>query len=357
MASIPSKMKAVITYGIHDYRCETIDVPYVAPNELLIRVEACGICAGDIKAYKGGEVFWKGERPYFEPPAIGGHEFVGEVVLVGATYKDQSVKVGDRIAVEPIVPCNECYFCKNGHYTACDDRNCYGFKYFLNGGFAQYARISANSLIHQVPKDLPLDKAVLIEPYACAMHAIDRAKITSNDNVVISGTGPLGLAMITIARSLNPKSLIALDLKDSRLKMAVDFGCSAALNPSKMNVIEAVRAATGGIGCDVYIEATGHPSSVLQGLEMVRKQGRFVEFSLFNEPVTCNWSIIGDTKELDIYGVCMSPYTFPRVIQAFAEGSLRTEGIVTHQFVLDDFQQAFDVSSAGSDSIKVIFVP
>ena len=357
MTAIPARMDALIAYGAHDYRFERLDVPEISDGELLIRVEACGICAGDIKAYQGGEVFWSGEKPYFDPPAIGGHEFIGEVVKVGSDYYDQTIKTGDRIAVEPIVPCRQCYYCKNDMYALCDARNCYGFKSYLNGGFAQYARISSNSLIHRVPPDMPLEKAVLIEPYACALHAIDRARISNNDHVVISGAGPLGLAMVAIAKTLYPKSLISLDLNEKRLAKARDFGCSTTINPVKTDVVAAVREITDGIGCDIYIEVAGHPKSVLQGLEMLRKRGRFIEFGLFNDAVSLNWSVIGDTKELDIHGVCMSPYTFPRTIEKLADGSFNTAGVVTHQFKLKDFKEAFAVSAAGQDAVKVIFVP
>ena len=114
---------------------------------------------------------------------------------------------------------------------------------------------------------------------------------------------------------------------------------------------------TDGYGCDVYIEATGHPSSVTQGLEAIKKAGRFVEFSVFNDPVTCNWSAIGDGKELDIYGVSLSPGCFSRVIQDMTQGKSKTAGIVTHKFPLEKFNEAFEISMSGNGSIKVVFLP
>ena len=154
---------------------------------------------------------------------------------------------------------------------------------------------------------MPLEKALLIEPYGCSKHAVDRAQIGSEDVVVISGAGTLGLGMITYARMRNPALLIALDLADNRLEKAKEFGADLVMNPQKEDVTKKVLELTEGYGCDIYIEATGHPSSVQQGLNMIRKLGRFVEFSVFGQPATIDWSIIGDRKELDVLGSHLRP--------------------------------------------------
>jgi 2-desacetyl-2-hydroxyethyl bacteriochlorophyllide A dehydrogenase len=360
MSGIPSKMKAVVTYGPHDYRFTEVDVPSVGPGEMLIRIEGCGICAGDIKAYKGGEVFWGSESkpPYLEVPAIGGHELVGRIVdISGEAARKKGFDIGDRVTVEQIVPCGECRYCRNGQYWLCAKHDVFGFKNYLNGGFAEYAILPRNSLVYKVPESLPLTSAVLIEPYACSMHAVDRARITSNDIVVLSGSGPLGLGMITAARLLNPEKLVVLDLFDERLEFAKRFGADICINPSKTDAIREIMEITGGYGCDIYIEATGHPSSVTQGLAAIKKAGTFVEFSLFNDPVTCNWSVIGDGKELNIYGVSLSPGCFKKVIEGMSTGALKTEGIVTHTFPLEKFNDAFAACMNGQSSIKVMLVP
>ena len=352
--TIPEKMKAVVTYGPHDYRFEQINVPRVSKRgEVLLKIEGCGICAGDIKAYKGGEVFWgDGSAPgYLEPPAIGGHEFVGIVAEA-----DKEFKIGDRVVVEQIVPCGECRYCKRGQYSLCVKHDVFGFKYYLNGGFAEYALIPSHARVYKIPDTMRLEDAVLTEPYACSYHAVERAQISKDDIVVISGCGPLGLGMVTAAKLKNPAKLIALDMFDKRLDHARLFGADVTINPSKQDLAKEIYKLTEGYGCDVYIEATGHPSSVTQGLEVIRKNGRFVEFSLFNDPVTCNWSVIGDGKELDIYGVSLSPGCFPKVIEGISSGKLNTKGIVTHSFSLENFKAAFDLCMDGKESIKVMLI-
>ena len=148
--------------------------------------------------------------------------------------------------------------------------------------------------------------------------------------------------MVTYARMKNPAKLIVLDMMDERLEKAKAFGADLVWNPGKTDVVKEIMALTEGYGCDIYIEATGHPSSVSQGMEMIRKLGRFVEFSVFGAPVTLDWSVIGDGKELDVLGSHLSPYAFPFVIEHIKDGSLTTEGMVSHIFALEDWEKAFE---------------
>ena len=258
---IPEMMKAVVTHGPHDYRYEQAEVKRAhMRGEVLLKIEGCGICAGDIKAYKGGEVFWgNGSTPgYLETPAIGGHEFSGTVVeLTPETAIDKGLKIGDRVVVEQIVPCGECRYCKRGEYSLCARHDVFGFKYYLNGGFAEYTLLPNKARIFKIPMDMDLKDAVLVEPYACSYHAIERARITNEDIVVISGSGPLGLGMVTAAKLKKPAKIIVLDLFDKRLNHALLFGADITINPSRQNAVEEIRKLTEGYGCDVYIEATG----------------------------------------------------------------------------------------------------
>lgn len=134
----------------------------------------------------------------------------------------------------------------------------------------------------------------------CQPHAVDRAQITVEDMVVISGAGTLGLGVITYAKMMNPAKRIVLDMKEERLEKAKEFGADLVMNPGKIDVVKAIQDLTDGYGCDVFIEATGHPSSVVQGLQDIRKLGRLVEFSVFGEKTNADWTSIGDNKELDV---------------------------------------------------------
>ncbi len=354
MGELPKTMKALVAYGLGDYRLElNYPVPECGPDDIIIKTEACGICAGDLKCMHGAAMFWGDEvQPrYVEPPFIPGHEFLGHIVKMGENVSGFSV--GDRITADQIVPCGTCRFCKSGRYWMCQPHAIFGFQSGNNGGMAEYVRYPKNAVISRVPEEMPLEKALLIEPYGCSKHAVDRAQIGSEDVVVISGAGTLGLGMITYARMRNPALLIALDLADNRLEKAKEFGADLVMNPQKEDVTKKVLELTEGYGCDIYIEATGHPSSVQQGLNMIRKLGRFVEFSVFGQPATIDWSIIGDRKELDVLGSHLSPYCYTFVIRNIGNGSLKTDGVVSAMFPIEQWEEAFDHASGKYGDFKV----
>ena len=327
---IPKTMKALVAYGKHDYKLETnYPVPECGPDDILIKTEGCGICAGDLKCMHGAERFWGNETEpsWVKPPFIPGHEFLGRIVAVGENVKEY--KLGERITADQIVPCGECRFCKSGRYWMCQPHATFGFQAANNGGMAEYVRYPKTAVLHRVPEDMPLEKALLVEPYACSKHCVDRAQITNED---------------------------VLDMMDSRLEKAKEFGADLVWNPSKMDVTAEIMKLTDGYGCDIYIEATGHPSSVTQGMNMIRKLGRFVEFSVFGAPTTLDWSVIGDGKELDVLGSHLSPYCFPFVIDHIHDGSLKTDGMITQTFALEDWEKAFDYATGKYGHFKIAFV-
>lgn len=352
--SIPKTMKALVAYSKDTYKLETAwPVPTCGDDDILLKVEGCGICAGDLKCMHGADMFWggNGQPSWVQPPFIPGHEFIGVAVEIGKNVR--GVALGDRLTADQIYPCGECRFCKTGNYWMCQPHKIFGFFNDVCGGMAEYMLLPAKSVVHQVPKTLPLEQALLIEPYACSKHCVDRAQIGSEDVVVLSGAGTLGLGMVTYAHSRNPKKLIVLDIKDERLEKAKAFGADLVLNPLKTDVVAEVLRLTDGYGCDTYIEATGHPSSVTQGMAMIRKLGRFVEFSVFSAPATLDWSIIGDRKELDVLGSHLSPYCFPYVIENIASGRLKTDGVVSKTFPIEQWETAFDFATGRAGDFKV----
>lgn len=354
---LPKTMKALVAYGKNDYRLElNYPVPECGPNDIIIKTEACGICAGDLKCMHGAERFWgtDGKPSWVQPPFIPGHEFLGRIVEMGKNVTGW--KVGDRITADQIVPCGECRFCKSGRYWMCEPHAIFGYQTKNNGGMAEYVRYPETAVLHKVPEEISIEQALLIEPYACSKHCVDRAQIGNEDIVVISGAGTLGLGMITYARMKNPEKLIVLDMLDERLEKAKAFGADIVMNPGKVDVEKEIKALTEGYGCDIYIEATGHPSSVVQGLNCIRKLGRFVEFSVFGKETTVDWSIIGDGKELDLLGAHLSPYCYPFVIKHITSGDLKTDGVVSSTYHLEEWKEAFEKATGKDGDFKVAFV-
>ncbi len=335
-------------------------MPQPGPGEVLLQVEAVGICASDLKCYLGAPLFWgsDGKPGYCQPPVIPGHEFVGKVVALGeGAGRKYGLALGDIAVSEQIVPCWNCRFCNRGEYWMCPNGNVYGFRQATFGAMADYVLLPAGALNYKVPAGIPLAHAAFIEPLGCSIHAVQRGNIQLGDVVVIAGAGPLGLGMVAAARMRGPRLLIVIDYNEHRLEIAKRCGADLGLNPATVDVIDEVLKLTDGDGCDVYIEATGHPSAVKQGLEMIRRLGTFVEFSVMREPVTVDWTIIGDLKELTIHGSHLSPYCYPIAIDMLGKGLLPMDDIITHTLPLRDFQQGIELVAAGTQSIKVALLP
>lgn len=357
---LPDTMQAVVCHGPRDYRLEEQPVPRPGPDEIVGRVKSVGICASDLKCYLGAPLFWGDEyrEGYCQAPIIPGHEFAVEVVALGPGAAERhGLKVGDMAVSEQIVPCGECRYCRRGQYWMCMVHDIYGFRKPTPGAMAEYVTLPARSINYKVPSEMPAAHAAYVEPLACGIHAVQRGEIELDHTVVIAGAGPLGLGMVAAARLKNPRLLVALDLNHDRLDVAKACGADVGLNPSNVDVVEEVRGLTEGYGCDVYIEATGHPAAVEQGLQMICKLGTFVEFSVMREPVTTDWTVIGDTKELTIHGAHLSPHCYPIAIDMLSKGLLPMDRIVTHRLPLSEFQRGIDLVAAGDRSIKVTLEP
>ncbi len=355
-------MNSVVCYGPHDYRYETVPVPSITEDELLVKIKACGICAGDIKSWDGAAMFWGGGvlPPWNDAPVRPGHEFIGEVVAIGDRAKKKwSLDIGDMAIAEQIVPCGECRYCKSGEYWMCENQNIYGHqKMIADGGMAEYMKYGPRSIVHKVPKSIPAKHASMIEPLSCSVHTVSRADIGFNDVVVVAGMGPIGLCKLQLAKLKHPKMLIAIDMKPKRLDLAKKLGADVVINAAEVDAVAEVKRLTDGYGCDVYIHNSGHPSGVINGLQMIRKLGTFVEFSVFGAETSVDWSIIGDRKELNIRGSHISGKDGYQVaISALEKGTVRVDEIVTHEFPLKDFKEAFELAKKGDESIKVVLVP
>jgi threonine dehydrogenase-like Zn-dependent dehydrogenase len=359
--NLPKKMKAIVNHGPREFSLELVDVPEINPEEVLLQVGGCGICAGDVKTFIGIPRIW-GDNTHpagITVPVIPGHEFYGKAVSIGKYASEKlNMSLGDWMVSEPIIPCGKCRFCLRGEFWMCEVHNIYGFRRGIaDGAFAEYIKLPSNSRNHILPKGFPLKSAPYVEPLACGIHAVDRAKIGFDDVVVIAGIGSLGIGMLQTAKLKKPRLLIAIDIKSQRLKLAKKYGADIIIDPLNEDPVSKVKDLTNDYGCDIYIQASGHPQGVIQGLDMLRRLGRFVEFSLYNEPTLVDWSIIGDGKELEILGSHSSPFTFPTAIRFLHEGLVGTRDVITHEFPLEEYKKAMSLAEKGDESVKVVFVP
>ena len=360
MSGSNTRMTAIVCHAPQDYRVSDVPRPTAGPREAVIRVVSCGVCASDCKCWQGAKMFWGEETGtgWLKPPVIPGHEFYGVIEELGDGAAEHfGVKPGQRVIAEQIVPCDKCRYCRSGAYWMCEVHNIFGFqREVADGGMAEYMRLPPTSRVHVIPDAMPLNDAAIIEPLSCAIHTVQRGDVQLADVVVLAGAGPIGLMMVQVLKLKTPRKLVVIDMSDARLDLARQYGADVTINPGRQDARAEIMALTDNYGCDVYIEATGSPSGVIQGLELIRKLGRFVEFSVFGKETSVDWSVIGDRKELEVRGSHLGPYCYPIAIDLLSRGLVTSRGIVTHEYDLKEWDEAIQVANS-LDSIKVLMTP
>ncbi len=341
------KMNAVVVHQGSQFCYEQVKRPQAGPGEIVIQVEAAGICAADRKIHSGNHP-WQLPDPY-----IPGHEYVGPIVEMGEDVAGSTgLRLGDRVTAEIIVPCRTCWFCQRGLYHLCDRPG------VCVGAWAEYLRIPQGAIIHHVPSELPAEQAALTEPLSCSIHGIQLADIGLDDVVVIAGLGAIGMGMLQVARLKTPRLLIGLDVDDDLLEIAQQLGADHVFNPAHVDVVSEIQALTDDHGCDIYIEASGSPKSIGVGLDALRKAGRLVIFGVYGREATVNFNLVSEFKALEIVGGHLSPNTFPLAIRYLTEGLVNAEAMVTHVLPLAEFEEAVALKRRpGVTSIKTVLIP
>lgn len=350
--TLPDKMSVVRIWGPQDFRYERVEVPRAGRGEVIVKVGKCAICAADLKIYLG--------KAYFKTriPIVAGHEFVGEVVELGEGAGEKfGLEIGDKAIAENLVPCWECYYCTRGLYNLCIPHHIFGIL-GPDGGWAEYMKYPAKSIIWKVPREMPWEVAVGIEPCACAIYGVERANMSLNDTVVIMGAGAIGLYMLQAARLKHPKHLVSVSTDDHRGHIAKQLGADLTLNPKSGDIKNEIDELTDGIGADIVLEAAGKPTAVETAVNILRKRGRLVVFGVFADKACLDWSTISDMKELEIVGGHLGLHTYPLAIKYLYDGSVRNDKINTHDFPLKDFKKALEYGEKRlENAVKVMMTP
>jgi len=342
-----SSMKAAVLHRAGEVRVEERQIPEPGPGEVLVRVRAVGVCGSDVHYYKEGRI----GRYVVEKPLILGHESAGEVVALGPGVSNLSV--GSRVALEPGVPCRRCRACKSGRYNLCPDVTFMATPP-VDGAFVEYIAWPAD-FTYPLPENLGYAEGALMEPLAVGMHAVRRARLVPGCTVLVLGGGPIGQLALLAAKAAGAGRIILADLEDRRLQVASSLGADVTVNPRQVSIFDTVRAATGGEGPGLVIEAAGSAETVRQGIEVVRRGGTVVWIGLPGAD-PCPISVLqAIDKEVDVLGVFRYANVYPDAIRLVASGKINLALLVTHRFPLLEVKQALDtVVEQKASAMKVL---
>jgi len=343
-------MKALVYHGPgHKTWDDVPDPVIVAQTDAIVRVEATTICGTDLHILKG-------DLPDIEPGRVIGHEAVGTVESVGTAVT--TVKPGDRVLVSCVSACGRCRYCREGHYGQCLGGGGWILGYRIDGTQAEYVRVPfADTSTYPVPPGLD-DEVVLmladILPTAYEVGVINGG-VRPGDTVAIVGAGPIGLAAILAARLYSPGHIVAVDLADSRLEAAKQFGADVTVNPSVQDAVEVVKALTDGLGADVAIEAVGVPDTFETCTRLVRPGGHVANVGVHGKPVTLHLETLW-TRNVTITTGLVDTWSTPTLLQLISSGRLEPRQFVTHRFGLSEMIEAYDVFGRAADTgaLKVV---
>ena len=343
-------MKALVYHGPGQRRWEEKPDPKLqAPTDIIVRIDTTTICGTDLHILKG-------DVPEVVPGTILGHEAVGTVVEIGDAVT--TLQAGDRVLVSCITSCGRCRFCKEGHYGLCTGGGGWIFGHLIDGLQAEYARVPfADTSVYKVPDELT-DEQVLfladILPTAYEVGVLNGG-VGPGDTIAIVGAGPIGLATVLTAKLYTPGKIVAIDLADSRLEKAREFGADVTINNGKEDAVERMMELTGGLGADAAVEAVGVPETFELCTELVRPGGRIANVGVHGHPATLHLERLW-IRDVTIMTGLVDTVTTPRLLKLIAEGRLDATPFATHRFPLEETMSAYDTfaAAAETDALKVV---
>ncbi len=342
-----NKMRVAMWYNNRDVRREKMPMPQIGPGELLVRVEACGICGRDVMEW------YRLSRA----PLVLGHEIGGQIVAIGKGI--ESYHVGDRISAAHHVPCNTCHYCLSGHHTVCDTLRRTNFD---PGGLAEYIRLPAINVdrgVFLVPDEVSYEEATFVEPLACVLRGQRLANMRPGSSVLVVGSGIIGLLHGLLAHTLGASRVIATDTSDYRLKAARRFGAEVVIQADE-DLPAGVRQVNQGRLADLVIVCTGAKSAIVQALDSVERGGTVLLFAPTDPSVTIPVSINelffsnGITLTTSYAG---SPADYQTALELIRAGTLPVKQMITHRLSLAETGLGFQLVAEAKNSIKVIIEP
>lgn len=327
-------------------KIQIVDLPIPEIKEdddVLVQVKAVGICGTDLHMFRE-------PRADVKLPRIMGHELSGVVVKTGSAVT--RVKAGDRVVLDPVFACGTCPTCKKGYPNVCSQVRCFGVQ--MDGGYQDYIVVGEKHL-YPFSELISYEEAALAEPFSIASNILERVQLTDQDNMLIIGSGTIGLAVLQVAKSIRAKVLVT-DIVEHKLKIAKDMGADATVNSKEASLTDAALAFSPN-GFDVVIDAVGTTPLFQQSLDYAAPRGRIACIGFDARPAEIP-PIIITKKELSIIGSRMNCYRFPIVMDWLNSGKIRAKDMISRRYKIEKIQQAFEetfADSAGTVKTVILF--
>jgi len=343
-------MRAVVYHGPGKKAWEEVPKPAVVDDtDAVVRVDAVTICGTDLHILKG-------DVPAVTDGRILGHEAVGTVEAVGAGVKN--VKVGDRVLVSCITACGACRYCREASYGQCLGGGGWILGHKIDGTQAEYVRVPfADTSTHPIPAGVTDEQVLMLADILPTGYEVGvlNGHVRPGDVVAVVGAGPIGLAAIMGAKLFNPSHVVAIDLADSRLEAAKQFGADVVVNNGQEDALEVVRGMTDGLGADVAIEAVGVPATFELAVALARPGGHIANIGVHGTPATLHLEELW-IRNVTITTGLVDTYSTPTLLRLAQGHQVDAGRFVTHHFTLDQFEEAYDVFSRAADTgaLKVV---
>lgn len=332
-------MKALLLPEYGRFEMMDMERPDPRPDEILVRVRACGICGSDIHGYTG----ITGRRI---PPLVMGHEAAGTIETVGTAVR--GFAPGDRVTFDSTVYCGECEFCRRGAVNLCNARMVLGVScgdYRRHGAFAEFVSVPAR-ILHHLPESLSFEHAAMTEALAVAVHAVERRRPQASERVVVIGCGMIGLLTLQVLRARGCRSIVAVDPEERRRRFAARFGASDTRSD-----------ASGVADMDHAFEAVGIAETVGAAVRAVRKGGCVTLIGNVSPEVPLPLQAVV-SREITLFGSCASSGEYPEAIRLLASGEVDVAPLISAVAPLEEGQQWFDRLHRGGEGLmKVVLTP
>lgn len=344
-------MKAAVWHNIKDVRVEQVQEPEVLPGQVKLKVEWAGICGSDLHAYSHGLSLEAHPISGQKPPLTLGHEFSGTIVEVAADVTGHVV--GERVAIEPLIYCGECYACKRGYYNQCSKVGFVGLN--RDGGFAEYVIVD-EKMVHVLPDHVSFEEGALVEPTAVSFYAVRESKLKPGDSVAIFGAGPIGLLTLLSVKAAGATQIIVIDLSEERLEKAKELGATSIINGMRDDIVETIHQLTNG-GVSVAYECAGAQPTMTSAVASVKQGGQVMAIAVFAKPIAIDMGQLM-FKAADLTSTLAYRHVFPEVIEMIGTGRLDVKQVITKKIELDDIvEEGFNQLINDKKQAKILVRP